>query len=194
MTRILLVRAHPDPQRHFADALVEAYAQGASEGGHAVERLDLATLDIPLLRSAADWTKPSTSADMREAQEKVMQAEHLVFVYPLWLGDMPALLKAFLEQVSCAGGMIEMKTPDGRGGWVPKLKGKSARLFVTMGMPGFVYRWYYGAHSLKSFERNILKFAGCSRVRSTVIGSIEGEARGREEALEEARALGRQAG
>lgn len=193
MARILIIRAHPDPARHFADALVEAYVQGAGEGGHSVEVLDIARLDIPLLRSPADWMQPSTSADMRAAQEKVREAEHLVFVYPLWLGDMPALLKAFLEQVSCAGGMVALKTPDGRGGWDQKLKGKSARLFVTMGMPGFVYRWIFGAHSLKSFERNILKFAGCKPVRSTIIGSIEGEARGREEALAEARALGRQA-
>ena len=30
-------------------------------------------------------------------------AQHLVLMFPLWLGDMPALMKAFLEQVARPG-------------------------------------------------------------------------------------------
>ena len=30
-------------------------------------------------------------------------AEHLVFLFPLWLGDMPAVLKGFLEQLMRPG-------------------------------------------------------------------------------------------
>jgi GNAT superfamily N-acetyltransferase len=41
---------------------------------------------------------------------------------------------------------------------------------VTMGMPAPVYRWFYGAHSLKSLQRNILGFAGVKPVRSTLVG------------------------
>ena len=40
------------------------------------------------------------------------------------------------------------------------MSGKSARIVVTMGMPGFWYRWYFRAHSLRSLQRNILKFVG----------------------------------
>ena len=42
-----------------------------------------------------------------------------------------------------------------------------------MGMPGFVYRWFFGAHSLKSLERNILRFVGIAPVPETLIESIE---------------------
>jgi hypothetical protein len=42
-----------------------------------------------------------------------------------------------------------------------------------MGMPGFFYRWFYRAHSLKSFERNILRFCGIGPVRATVVGLVE---------------------
>ena len=40
-------------------------------------------------------------------------------------------------------------------GSMPKklLAGRSARVVVTMGMPAFVYRWYFGAHSLRALER-----------------------------------------
>ena len=83
---------------------------------------------------------------------------------------MPALLKGFLEQTLrpgfafdyLDGGEVEMK-----------LKGRSARLVVTMGMPAIAYRWFYGGHSVKSFERNILKFVGIKPVATSLYGMVE---------------------
>ena len=43
-----------------------------------------------------------------------------------------------------------------------------------MGMPTFVYRWYFGAHSLKSLKRSILSLVGMGPNRHTLIGLIEG--------------------
>jgi putative NADPH-quinone reductase len=57
--------------------------------------------------------------------------------------------------------------------WRKLLAGKSARVVVTMGMPAFVYRWYFGAHSLKSLECNILGFCGIGPIKETLIGMIE---------------------
>jgi putative NADPH-quinone reductase len=53
------------------------------------------------------------------------------------------------------------------------LRGKTARIVVTMGMPAAVYRWYFGAHSLKSLRRNVLSFVGIRPVRATLIGLVE---------------------
>ena len=36
--------------------------------------------------------------------------------------------------------------PAKTGKFVKVLKGKSARIIMTMGMPGIVYRWWFGAH------------------------------------------------
>ena len=41
-------------------------------------------------------------------------------------------------------------------------------------MPALICRWYFGAHSLKSLERNILSFAGIRPNQHTLIGMIEG--------------------
>jgi putative NADPH-quinone reductase len=62
--------------------------------------------------------------------------------------------------------------------WKRLLKGKSARIVVTMGMPAFFYKLYFRAHSLKSLKRNILEFCGVSPVRTSVIGTVEGGKRG----------------
>lgn len=169
MSRILVLQGHPDPQaRHFLHALADAYVDGARAGGHEVRVLELATLDIPLLRSQREWEHDPVPAGLAPAQADIAWAEHLVFLFPLWLGDMPALLKAFLEQVARPGfafgaGARNPFTAKG-------LKGRSARVIVTMGMPAFVYRWWFAAHSVRSLRRNVLQFVGIAPVRTTLIG------------------------
>ena len=100
----------------------------------------------------------------------IRTSDHLVIVYPLWLGTMPALLKGFLEQVFRYDFAFEPQ-PNGR--FRKHLTGRSARVVVTMGMPVPAYRWWFGAHSLKSLERNILKFSGIRPVRESLFGMVE---------------------
>jgi hypothetical protein len=51
-TRIAIVLRHPDPtEGHLLHALADVYAEGAVAGGHDVRRIDVANLDIPLLRT-----------------------------------------------------------------------------------------------------------------------------------------------
>ena len=169
--RILILQGHPDASApHFCHALADAYAGGAIEGGHEVRRISLAHLDFPVLRDPAEWRNGAVAPAIAKCQDDIRWAEHLVIVYPLWLGSMPALLKAFFEQVARPGFAVR----EGKGGAPePLLKGKSARIVVTMGMPAFLYRWYYRAHSLRSLERNVLAVAGIRPVRESLVGPVE---------------------
>ena len=170
--RIALIQVHPDPDpARFCRALADAYAEGAAAGGHEVRRIEVAGLDFAPLRSKAEWEDRAPAPDIRAAQDTILWAGHLVIVYPLWLGAMPALLKAFLEQVARPDFAFRPQ----QGGLMPKgaLAGRSARIVVTMGMPALVYRWYFGAHSLKSLERNILGFVGIGPIRETLIGMVD---------------------
>lgn len=186
--RIAIIDGHPDPDRaRFVHALADAYADGAAAGGHEVRRIDLSTLDVPLLRTRREWEEQAPPPDIAAAQEAIGWAEHLVLLYPLWLGDVPALVKAFLEQAMRPGFAIRAGEPPGRAGL---LRGRSARIVVTMGMPALFYRFFYGAHSVKSLERNILKFAGLTPVASSIVGMVDGSAEQRREWLREMRELG----
>jgi putative NADPH-quinone reductase len=191
--RILVINGHPDPRRErFVHALALAYADGAREGGHAVEVLHAGALELPPLRTAEDFQKGSPVDAVKAVQASLARADHLVIVFPLWLGSMPALLKGLFEQALRPG----FAFAESRGRGLPKklLAGKSARIFVTMGMPGLFYRVFYRAHSLKSLERNVLEFCGFAPVRASVVGSVESMgAAGRKRWLERARALGRRA-
>ena len=169
---ILILQGHPDPAGgHLCHALATAYAEGAREAGHRVTVVDVAGLDFPLLRSQSDWQHGELPASLLPAQQAIAQAQHLLLFFPLWLGDMPALMKGFLEQVARPG--FAFKADATNPFKAKALGGRSARVVVTMGMPALVYRFYFRAHSLRSLERNVLGFVGIAPVHETLVGSVD---------------------
>ncbi|MFI5000675.1 MAG: NAD(P)H-dependent oxidoreductase [Reyranellales bacterium] len=190
--KILILNGHPDPSgKGLVPALASAYAAAATEAGHEVRRIDVATLQFGFVRSQAEFEHAPAPPDIAAAQQAILWADHVVVVFPLWLGDQPAVLKAFFEQ-TLRPGFAYAYRPSG----FPEafLKGRSARIIVTMGMPALVYRWYFRAHGLKNLKRNILKFVGFSPVRDTLLGSVGTRSK---EAIaqwfEDLKALGRRA-
>ena len=83
---------------------------------------------------------------------------------------MPALLKAFLEQVMRPGVALE----DRKHGF-PRalLAGRSARIVVTMGMPALIYRWYFRAHGVRGLERSVSNLLGMKPVRETLLEMVD---------------------
>ena len=170
--RILLIQGRPDAVApHLCHALSQAYAEGAMVAGHVVRQVDGAAIDFALLRSQHEWELGLLPASLKPAQADIGWAQHIVLFFPLWLGDMPALLKGFLEQVARPG--FAFSTEGGNTFGRKGLTGRSARVVVTMGMPALVYRWYFRAHSVKSLERNILGFVGIAPVNETLAGHVE---------------------
>lgn len=188
--RILIIDGHPDPDpQRLCHGLASAYASGAEDSGHEVRRLDLHALDFPLLRTEADFETGTPPSAIAKVQDDIRWAEHILIVYPLWLGTMPALLKGLLEQAVRPDFAFER----GQAGWPKKLlKGRSARIVITMGMPILIYRWFYLSHSLRNLERNILKFAGIGPVRETLFGMVkESNEKTRNQWIDRMTALGR---
>jgi putative NADPH-quinone reductase len=169
--RILIIDGHPDPNRErFGHALATAYAEGAKNAGHDVRRINISEIEIPFLRTREEWADEKPPPAIAKAQSDILWAEHLVLIFPLWAGTMPALLKAFFEQAFRPGIAVEKELGKM---WPGLLRGKSARVVVTMGMPAWFYRYFYLAHGLKGMERNILRFSGIRSIGETLIGGVE---------------------
>lgn len=189
--RVAIIDAHPDPNTdRYVHALAEAYCRGAHEGGHEVRLIALGDINIPLLHSRTSWLHEPLPVDLEEAQAAILWAQHIVFLYPLWFGDMPAQFKAFLEQVLRPGFAFDKWNERGAR---PLLGDRTAHIVVTMGMPAFFYRMVYGAHSVRSFKRNILAFVGIETRTVSLIGNVEGSAKHREKWLERMAMYGRAA-
>ena len=143
--KILIIDGHPDREEaRLCHALAKAYKEGCEAGGHEVRHIKVAEINFPLLRTSQEFESGQLPADIKQAQEAFRWCNHMLIVYPLWLGTMPSLVKGFFEQVFRPGFAFDQNAK----GW-PKgnLSGKSARIVVTMGMPGWVYRWIFGGWS-----------------------------------------------
>lgn len=168
--KVLVIDGHPDSDRkRFCHALADAYAEGAIATGNETRSITVAETQIDFLRTAEAFAAPPVAQAIVSAQRDIEWADHVVLVFPLWLGGAPALLRAFLEQTACGGFFAETS---GRG-IRPKHKNKSARLIVTMGMPSFIYRLFFRAHGVKNIMEGVLGFAGFGPVRATLFGAIE---------------------
>ena len=169
---ILIIQGHPDKEvAHFGHALAEMYQQGAKLSGHEVKQILVANIDFPLLQTKAEFDHGEIPAVIKQAQDHILWADHIVIIYPLWLGTMPALLKGFFEQVFRPG--FAMRESESGKLWEKLLKGKSARIIITMGMPAFAYRWFFFAHGLKNLQRNILSFCGIKPIKASLIGGVD---------------------
>ncbi len=192
MTQICLINAHPDPApERFCFALADAYQAAAAQAGHTVSRFNAGDLEIPLLDSATAFEQDPPVA-LSPVRDALSDADHFVLIYPLWLGSLPAKAKALLEQIARGGFLLDTGGDSSK--WpAQKMAGKSARVIVTMGMPSFAYRLFYGSHSLKGLEAGVLKISGFKPVRDTVLGGVEMGAEARAKMLEKVAELGAKA-
>ena len=130
--------------------------------------------------------------DLRAAYEALASSDHLVLIFPLWCGDMPAMLKGFIERI-LQPDLIARENSENSMNW-HIFANKTARIIMTMGMPVSIYRWWYGGHALKLLTRNILHFIGIRPVRQTLYGMIgTSKPAARERWLREVEALGKAA-
>lgn len=71
-------------------------------------------------------------------QEQISRADQLVFIYPIWWYDAPAILKNWFDVNMSSGFAYRYR----KNSMIPHqyLRGKTARFFVTAGAPSWL--WY----------------------------------------------------
>ncbi|MFP5408161.1 MAG: NAD(P)H-dependent oxidoreductase [Gammaproteobacteria bacterium] len=167
---VLIILGHPRTGS-LCGALADAYGEGARAAGTDVRRLDLATLDFdPDVHTTSPNQQPF-EADIRQARELILWAEHLVFVYPTWWGTLPALLKGFLDRVLTPH--FAFNTCEGGTGYQGLLGGRSAQLITTMDTPPLIHRLLYRQPGRNAMARATLGFCGIRPVRSLVCDSVK---------------------
>ena len=169
--RILLIQGHPAPDS-FCQALASRYASAARSAGHELRELTLARLAFdPLLHQGYRGEQP-LEADLLAAQAEILWAEHLVFVYPIWWGSVPALLKGFLDRVLLPG--FAFRYHKGKAFPEGLLKGRSADLLVSMDTPPWFFRWFYRQPGIWQMKNTTLEFCGVRPVRVLRCGPLIG--------------------
>lgn len=141
MKKILIILGHPDTNS-FCYHLCETYLNAAKNNGAEVKQIIVAELSFnPSLKYGYKKTT-SLEKDLLESQKLIKWADHLVFIYPIWWGTMPALLKGFIDRVFIPGFAFKYRTNSIC--WDKLLIDKTARVITTMDAPYLIYRLLYG--------------------------------------------------
>lgn len=166
---VLVILGHPRKDSYCA-ALAKEYIRGAKEAGVNVESLILADMRFEMSVVVPSPQYQHMEDDVLRAQELIKWADHLVFVFPTWWGNMPALLKAFLDRVLTPGFAFREIQPDA---FDKLLSPRTAQLIATMDTPVWVDRLFNGAPATKALTNATLKFCGVKPVRKMLLSPVK---------------------
>lgn len=169
--RVLVILGHPSGES-FCGALTGRYVEAARSAGHDVRVLRLDSLNFdPLLRAGYRMPQP-LEPDLIKAQADITWAEHLAFIYPIWWGGIPALMKGFFDRVFLPGYAFQYRP--GKAFPEQLLKGRTAHLLVTMDTPPWYYRWVYRMPGVHQVRKNTLQFCGIKPLNTLMFGPLLG--------------------
>ena len=168
--RVLVILGHPS-EASLCSAIANAYLKGAQAAEHEVRFLSLGKLKFdPILRDGYN-TIQALEPDLVAAQESIAWAEHLVFVYPIWWGSIPAILKGFFDRIFLPGFAFKFRKNalmvDGL------LRHRTAHLIATMDTPPWYYRLVYRMPGHNQMKRTILEFCGIKPVKISSFGPVK---------------------
>tara|TARA_R110001583_G_scaffold10417_4_gene47873 strand:- start:50295 stop:50858 length:564 start_codon:yes stop_codon:yes gene_type:complete len=120
----------------FTKAITDKLVDEANVKGHEIKIVDLyADKFDPVLNASDMLPEVETPKDILAYQELIKWADHYSVVYPLWWGQMPAILKGFIDRVF-ANGVAFQYGPEGPKGL---LSGRTARVIINTGTPDSYY-------------------------------------------------------
>ncbi len=166
---VLVILGHPRRDSYCGD-LAMAYMRGANEAGVEVAFLALADMRFEMNVMEHSPQDQHLEADILQAQKLIKWADHLVFVYPTWWGNMPALLKGFLDRVFIPGFAFREIQADA---FDKLLRPRTAQLITTMDTPVWVDWLINGAPSVKAIRNATLEFCGVSPVHTMKISPVK---------------------
>lgn len=169
MKKILIINGHPDAES-FNAALADAYYKGAQKSGTNTKIIHIRDLNFNPNLQFGYRKRTELEPDLLQAQKMLKWADHLVWVYPVWWGSVPALMKGFLDRVLLPGFAFQKR--EGSLWWDKLFTGKTARLITTMDQPAWYYRLFNGSPSHKAMKKQTLQFIGVKSVKITAIGPI----------------------
>lgn len=167
---ILIINGHPNKES-FNHALAKAYKEAALKSGAFVTEINIADLNFNPNLKYGYTKRMELEPDLQYSLEKIQEADHLVWVHPVWWGGLPAIMKGFLDRLFLPG--LAFKYRENSVWWDKLLTGKTARIITTIDQPAWYYRLIYGNPSINQLKKSTLEFCGIKPVKVTAIGIIK---------------------
>ncbi|NCU04334.1 MAG: NAD(P)H-dependent oxidoreductase [Chitinophagaceae bacterium] len=170
MKKILLINGHPD-EKSFNHALADAYAEGLTKTNATFTQINIGDLQFNPNLQYGYRQRTELEPDLLNAVEQIRQADHLVWVFPMWWYGYPAIMKGFIDRVFLPG--ITYQPVPGKPFPKKLLKGKTAHMIVTADTPRW-YDWLFmKSPTINQFKKGTLEFCGVTPVHVTFIAPVK---------------------
>ncbi len=138
--------------RSFLAVLCQQVMAQLTQAGDTVDLIDLHADGFNPVMSAADltnWRRGRPVDDqVADYQQRLLAADRIIFMFPIWWEVMPAMTKGFLDRVYAKGQLYQADSMRTKLTKHPRID-----VITTMSTPGWVYRWVFGAPVIKSLFR-----------------------------------------
>ncbi|NBU98926.1 MAG: flavodoxin family protein [Spirochaetia bacterium] len=170
MKKILVINGHPNKES-YNNALKESYIKGARSSGFDVEDIQIGDLKFEPNLFFGYTKRIDLEPDLEEAWQKILRAEHIVWIHPLWWGGVPAIMKGFIDRIFLPGRAFAYR-PNSIW-WDRLLKGRSARIICTSDQPYLYYWLVNGKPAINQLKKMTLEFSGITPVKVSFISPIK---------------------
>lgn len=167
--KILIINGHPDKES-FNYALSQSYKRGAEKSGADIQEINIRDLHFDPNLQYGYRKRTELEPDLIKSQEMLKWADHIVWVYPIWWGSVPAIMKGFLDRVLLPG--FAFKKREGSVWWDKYFTGKTSRLICTMDQPTWFYRIVNRSPSHHAMKKLTMNFIGVKSVKITSVGPL----------------------
>lgn len=159
----LIISANPRSES-FTHKIVSTFSELSEKNWDTIEIIDLYNTD---LKQDFLWNTECNLNTIKEIQSKINWADELIFVFPIWWWDMPAIMKNFWDINFNAGFAFKYEN------WksIGLLKWKTARIIATSGAPSFFYTLLL--HIQIMWNMNRIGFCGIKQKSFTVFGNMD---------------------
>ena len=166
---ICVIVGHSGHNR-FSHALAQEYVRGARAAGATVKLHELDKLNFDPILHEGYAKIQELEPDLKQVQQDILWADHIVSVYPMWWGTFPALFKGLIDRVFLPRAFFKFE----KGKIFPQklLKGKSGRAIVTMDTGFWLGRKGVAALHYLVTRLVVWDFVGVSPFRMTALGAV----------------------
>lgn len=186
--KIVIINGHPNKDS-FNFAIAQAYKKGAESSGAEIREIIIADLQFNPNLQFGYQKRTELEPDLMDAWQKILWADHLVWIHPVWWGGLPAITKGFIDRLFLPGFAFQYR--ENSLWWDKLLSGKTGHIITTLDQPSWYYSIAFGKPSVNQLKRSTLKFCGVNPVKVTYFGPIKTTTvPKREKWLKEVEALG----
>lgn len=154
--KIVIVFNHPY-EGSYCKALLNSVTLGLQQANHEIDVIDLDKEGFDPVMRAVDLKafKDKNPADPKvlEYKKRLEQADHLIFIFPIWWELMPAMMKGFIDKVIFPGLAYDYVNAKNTKMKPLLTKIKSVTMITTMNTPKVLYWGIFGNAIKKAMMR-----------------------------------------